>query len=1234
MTHRSIKQGHLSAASILALTAWSGSALADCSNPTPTDGETVVCDAAEPNPFPGGIFGGDGVTVNVLTGAGIDAPGSDAISLGANASLSNSGEIDAQFIGFLAETASTISNFGRLTGSQAINIGFVQDADEDGVFETTVGGDIGSLTNAAGGVIEGRFNAIGAVGSIGVLDNAGVIRGLNGSAALAIQGRVGMLTNSNLIEGSVNAAEFSTVTNDGDILGTNAGLAAAGVFDILTGSTSAGSIGSLVNGGVIRGDNGVFVAGGFDAANGIGLGEGRIGALDNSGTITGTRFSGVQADRIETLTNTGVIEGVSDADFATGLRIFDAFGSIDNSGTIFGAFEGVSFGGAGEAESGSLLNRSGGVIRGGGQDAVSGGLIGSIVNEAGALIEGGASGFQGLGVGGRGIQVFNAGSITNAGTIRSLGNDGITILGFDDPIDTDGDGAPDVFPLANVSTGAIVNEASGVIEGFDDGLQVGGVLTSLVNAGVITGGRVNPVGDSPFGLNNSGVSAFGEVADTDGDGVADTSVFDGVIASLVNEAVALIDARGPAVEATRIMSLVNRGAITSDEFGVVAGGLDQAFVAGFEGDALPLLDQNELGLLIENDGVIRGLAGVGLVSGRAEIVNRGLIESFEEGGLAITLGGGDDLVTLAVGGSFGDDFVSGGDGLDTLRLAGSGAQTFNLARLIGFEDVAVQSGDWDLVVEGGTFAMDGVVDGSVTVGAGGFIAPGGSIGTLEITGDLTLSPGAAYLAEVSSAAVTDRLLVGGTAFINDATLVISAFGPDANLLEGDTITLLEAAGGIQGTGFSTVDASDFGFEGLSASFADGVLSVAIPAMAEELLDTPSEDPNVGAVGAGLFEAVTAEDAGSEALAETANEILALPEDERAEALASLSGQGVAEAASGGAEAGAAALDALDIGASDFFDAGLGDDQGGSSAGSGEGGGRGGADGSGLAVGGFGVGASPFFSFGSTRGGDGSSGFDVENRGGSVSFAFRPAKRLLTSLGVGYARLVVEADTGLTRTTSNNINIGLKADWAPKRWRLNVGAAYTNFLDLETRRTIVIGDRVERTRSNPDAFAIAASGRVTWTSDRIDTLGGLRLRPFVFGEWSRYDQEAAVEEGDPGVALALDETEFTSATTGGGLTFSWRVERGRWAVSPSLILGGLYEVGDVQGAAGAQFADAPDGVGEFQSDSASRSDASGRLGFQTLVKPPFLDVSVGLAYDGIYNGQGSNHAIRFRASRDF
>jgi len=108
-----------------------------------------------------------------------------------------------------------------------------------------------------------------------------------------------------------------------------------------------------------------------------------------------------------------------------------------------------------------------------------------------------------------------------------------------------------------------------------------------------------------------------------------------------------------------------------------------------------------------------------------------------------------------------------------------------------------------------TVNASGTLGGSGRIGAllansGGRVAPGNSIGTLNVAGDVTFAPGSTYAVELSPTA-SDRIVAGGSATISGATVSLSLENSPTLLstaqvqsLLGHQYNILQAAGGIQG----------------------------------------------------------------------------------------------------------------------------------------------------------------------------------------------------------------------------------------------------------------------------------------------------------------------------------------------------------------------------------------------------------------------------------------------------
>lgn len=178
---------------------------------------------------------------------------------------------------------------------------------------------------------------------------------------------------------------------------------------------------------------------------------------------------------------------------------------------------------------------------------------------------------------------------------------------------------------------------------------------------------------------------------------------------------------------------------------------------------------------------------------------------FRLGANTLTVGGDNTSTTVSgtiedggAGGGVGGGLVKAGSGTLTL----SGANTYTGATQ----------------VNAGTLTVNGSIAGPVTVGLGatlggtgsvgstvvsGTLAPGNSVGTLTVNGDLTLAPGSTYRVEADPASGASDLVV----VTNRATLGGSVVhvGPDGNFASTRRYTIL-TAGQVAGT-FASVSSN-------------------------------------------------------------------------------------------------------------------------------------------------------------------------------------------------------------------------------------------------------------------------------------------------------------------------------------------------------------------------------------------------------------------------------------------
>lgn len=244
-----------------------------------------------------------------------------------------------------------------------------------------------------------------------------------------------------------------------------------------------------------------------------------------------------------------------------------------------------------------------------------------------------------------------------------------------------------------------------------------------------------------------------------------------------------------------------------------------------------VFDQATDGRFAGNIGRLSTFAGVMVKQGAGNLTLTGISGldwSIEAGGLATAaerfvgnaaIGSGasltfDQAADAAYGGALSGTgrFVKTGTGALVYNGDSSGfAGTTDIAAgalIVGSDTAHAQArvGGSFHVAGGGTLGGHGTVGSGagsvVTVASGGTIAPGNSIGTLTVNGNLVFAAGSIYQAEISPALQSDLINVSGTAVINGGT--VYALKAGGIYTPGSRWTILSADGGVTGR-FDTFD---------------------------------------------------------------------------------------------------------------------------------------------------------------------------------------------------------------------------------------------------------------------------------------------------------------------------------------------------------------------------------------------------------------------------------------------
>ncbi len=278
-------------------------------------------------------------------------------------------------------------------------------------------------------------------------------------------------------------------------------------------------------------------------------------------------------------------------------------------------------------------------------------------------------------------------------------------------------------------------------------------------------------------------------------------------------------ADGIVVDGAGAVSLVHSGATTATTgHAVSAAGttiaLDNSgtITSAAAGEATILMRQGNA--TIRNSGTIANTAG-GTAIEFAGATNELVLDTAKATvtGLVIGAGAGDMLTLDATDNGTFDNARLGEQGqfrgFETIRKTGTALLSltgetagFSGATRVEAGELAV-NGDLSLsavsVLSTGTVSGRGTV-GNLTVGNGGTLAPGNSIGTLTVAGAFRQEAGATYVVELDPAtSASDRLTVGGSAVLDEGSRLIASSTTPGTYRLGTRYTILTATGGLTGT---------------------------------------------------------------------------------------------------------------------------------------------------------------------------------------------------------------------------------------------------------------------------------------------------------------------------------------------------------------------------------------------------------------------------------------------------
>ncbi|MER9328684.1 autotransporter domain-containing protein [Mesorhizobium sp. M0488] len=711
--------------------------------------------------------------------------------------VSSGGKVssDSAYIGlYSGSTGSATIDDATWTNNGTLYVGH----DGDGALEIKNGGVasnadaiVGYSTDSTGKVtVDGAGSTWTNSGNLSVgLDGTGTLMISSSGKVSNASGYVGALAGST----GIVIVDNSTWTNSGSLIVGDFG---NGALHILQGGVVSNSWGAI---GAKAGSTGmVFVDGaGSTWTNSSNLGVGDLG----DGTLS--------------ITNGGVVSNdwgyISNTAGSTGAVTVDGTGSKwTNNGNLY----------VGRASKGTLTVSNGGkVSNDSGYLGYDAGSIGTAeINSAGSWTN---SGNLVVGYGGSGmLTISSGGAVSNASGYVALeigSSSGVSVDGQGSTWTNSGDlfvGFKGAGALQITNKGQVLNQAAMLGE-FDTATATVTVDGPGSSWSTDDGLTVGSSGHATLSITNGGSADADSVFVGGGATGAGAVTVDGTDSKWTNKNGLLLGGLGSGTLA------VTNGGIASGGITAMAIGADATAQATVDGQTS--LWEMHGDLLIG----VGGTASVTLSNGGTALVDFATVIAGQAGSTG----------TLNIGGAAGAAAIGAGI-LDSATLQfglGTGALNFNHtntnyafdATISGLGTINQIAGNTNLTadsssftgatnVSGGRLAVNGslasslvtitggMLGGNGTVGgiaakSGGIIAPGNSIGTLNVAGNVDQAAGSIYLVELTSTGTSDFLHATGAATIDSGALIDVVKLDGAPYVVGTHYTVLQADGGVTGT---------------------------------------------------------------------------------------------------------------------------------------------------------------------------------------------------------------------------------------------------------------------------------------------------------------------------------------------------------------------------------------------------------------------------------------------------
>ena len=813
--------------------------------------------------------------------------------------------------------ASTVSDLNAIVGQNADSSGTVTVDGAGSSWSTgkvlTVGqSGAGALTVSGGATVTDQDAVVGEIisgtGDVTV-DGAGSAWQTARAMTIGDYG-VGTLTVKNA--GTVHNGENSFIGNhssgNGTVTVTGAGSTMTDDAELHVGDQGHGTL-NILAGGVVN-DNASMI--GFNPQS---VGDATVDGTGSQWTITNSLNVGVAGTGTLTISNGGKVTDhdavIGQTVGSVGTVIVTGAGSTwTNTGALDVAYDAT---GTGSYDGGTLNVLKGGAVSVGvltvagdtgsqGQVLIDG--AGSTLTSTGdayvgrlgygltTISAGGylndARGFIGDAKNSRGeVEVNDSGSQYNNSGDLTVGSAGTGWLG----IHTGGavtDVGGFVATLAG-SGGVVVVDGPGSTWVNTGILQIGGSGTGYLT---ITNGGAVSAGNTTIGLNVSGV---GNVAVAGAGSSLDLHAHDLEVGAYSTGAGGgpggtLIISDGGAVDA--LNTYIGEGANSTGVLAIDGPNsvLNNGATTKVGIDGTGTLSLTDGGTLASTDIYVGQGTGSGkiVIGGDLFPYKAGYITAFGGSGAhSVTLGGSGELDFNHTSSNYVFDAMLGGNGTiyqkaGTTVLTGNSGATGGNYTGNAYVDAGklIVNGDLSngsvIVGSGGTLGGNGQIQ-NLTAHLGSIIAPGNSIGTLQVSNTVQFDTGSTYQVEVNPAA-SDQIVTGGVATISGGT--VEALAAPGQYAASTQYTILTATGGVAGQYSGVTVDSPFLTASLSKDADDVYLT--LTRINANLFQSAGQTPNEQATGAGLDSAAVGNAA--------ANALFALGSSAQASGLDQLSGE--------------------------------------------------------------------------------------------------------------------------------------------------------------------------------------------------------------------------------------------------------------------------------------------------------------------------------------------------------